>query len=245
MAAQDYTGHVRGMPARAGSAPASYNRDTGPGTWGAAGRCQVNRRDFLQLSLGTAIAAVPLQASAWMACGPFTINGGQYCYAGIRSQLRHVPAAVTDGRHPVPWSWAACAAMVCGYGGYRISQQRIVTETWGSIGSVPEASEEILADLEGRWLDEAGRPFHIQSEFLPHRPQAASAILRHDWPVLVVTAGQPMVVTTLRYISIDDARGDVQGIAVSDPRQAAGPTRLPVAAWYAADVLAAVHVERA
>jgi len=204
----------------------------------------VRRRDFLLASLGTALAATPPQAAAWKACGPFTINGGQYCYAGIRSPLGHVPAAAIDGRHHWRWSWAACAAMLCGYAGYRVSQQHIVTETWGSVGSVPGNAGGVLAGLEGRWIDQAGRPFRIRSERLPLRPQAALAILGDDRPVVLLTASHPVVVTTLRYISIDDVVGDVQGLEVSDPRRQSAPHRLSVSEWYRSEMLAALHVER-
>ncbi|MDZ7829939.1 MAG: hypothetical protein U5K33_10775 [Halofilum sp. (in: g-proteobacteria)] len=204
----------------------------------------MKRRDFLLLSLGGALFGTPLQAAAWKACGPFTINGGQYCYAGIRSPLGHVQAAVVDGRHHWRWSWAACTAMLCGYAGHRISQQQIVTDSWGSIGSMPETPDAVLAGLEGRWVDQGGRAFRIRSEPLPLRPQAALDVLGQDRPVVLLTASHPVVLTTLRFISLDDVVGDVQAGEVSDPHPAAGPRRLTVAEWYGSEMLAGLHITR-
>lgn len=203
----------------------------------------MKRRELLQLTLGATLLAVTPRARAWMACGPFTINGAKYCYAGIRSDLVHVPAAAIDGRHPYRWSWAACAEMLCGYAGYRISQQRIITDGWGSIGSVPEGPDAVLAGLEGRWTDDAGRPFRIRSERLPLSPQVASTILGQDRPVVLLTATHPVVLTTLRFVSLDDTRGDVQSGAVSDPRSG-GARRLSVSEWYDSQLVAALHIER-
>lgn len=205
----------------------------------------MKRRDFLLASLGSGLAATPLQAAAWKACGPFTINGGQYCYAGIRSPLGHVPAAVVDGRHEWRWSWAACAAMLCGYAGHRISQQQIVTDSWDSIASMPDTSDGVLAGLEGRWIDQAGRDFRIRSERLPLRPQAALDVLGADRPVVLLTASHPVVLTTLRFISIDDVVGDVQAGEVSDPHPESGPRRLSVSEWYRSTMLAALEIRSA
>lgn len=179
----------------------------------------MKRRQFLQLALGTPLLGLPPHAAAWMSCGPFTINGGKYCYAGIRSSLTHVPAAGPDERNRVRWCWAACAQMVFGYRGFALDQQRIVTEAWGSITAVPTAHESVAAGLDRHWIDSLGAPFRVSAELLPVTPVTAARVLRRDAPLVVATRTHPVVLTTLRYVGLrgDDAHSRIQNAEVHDP----------------------------
>ncbi len=179
----------------------------------------MKRRDFLQLAAAAPLLTLPTGAAAWMSCGPFTINGGKYCYAGIRASLTHVPAAGPDERHRVRWCWAACAQMVLGYRGLALDQQRIVTEAWGSITAVPTAHESVAAGLDRDWVDAAGTRFRVRAELLPVTPDTAARVLRRDAPLVVATRTHPVVLTTLRYVGIrgDDAHSRIQNAEVHDP----------------------------
>jgi len=202
----------------------------------------MKRRELLRLAAAAPLLGLPLDSVAWMSCGPFTINGGRYCYAGIRSSLPHVNAAAIDGRHTARWCWAACTEMLFGYHGHAIDQVRIVTEAWGSIGAIPPGPEQVVAGLDGRWTDNAGRGFRVSAELLPVSPPSAAAVLGRDAPLVLLTPTHPVVLTRLRYVAMGIDSALIQTADVHDPWPGRAPRRLSRPEWRDAPYLVDLQI---
>lgn len=203
----------------------------------------MKRRDFLRAA-GTVpvLAGLVRDVEANRFCGPFTINGAHYCYAGIRSSLTHVSAGGIDERNRVRWCWAACAEMLFRYQGHGISQERIVTATWGSIDAVPLLPAALVDGLEGEWIDESGDSFRVDAERLVPGTLSAAEMLGGDVPPIVVTPTHPVVLTRLRYVAMRSEDGRIQTADVHDPWPGRTQRRLSQSEWREASLLVALRV---
>lgn len=203
----------------------------------------MKRREFIAAACAApVVASLPAAAAAHGFCGPFTINGAQYCYAGLRSPLTHVPAAFVDGRHRVRWCWAACLEMVFRYRGLALDQARIVTARWGSIDSLPSRPAAVVGGLDGKWTDRTGHSFHVRGRQLAVSPVTAARVLANDMPLILVTPTHPVVLTTLRYAAMHGDNGRIQRASVHDPWPGRGRRLLSQSEWRHTTLLVDVQI---
>src|SRR5258708_30757111 len=106
----------------------------------------MRRRAFLSGLTGAAAGFVvfPGATRADLACSPVS-PGVEACTAGIRSDMASITMRKPQQRSN--WCWAACIEMVFRYRGLRLTQERIVEETFGGDVNRPGTPEEILENL--------------------------------------------------------------------------------------------------
>ena len=202
----------------------------------------MTRRDLLY-ALGSVFwLAIPNPALGRLRCGPFDLRGVQTCHAGIGSYVAHIAARETGPQYQSQWCWAACIAMVFRYYGFRVSQARIVEETWGDIVNLPGSPAQILANLNRLWVDDRGRRFRVAGDVRSANPLTAAQDLAADMPLVVGTQGHAMVLTSLTYLRNRFGAGDVKAAFVRDPWPGRGRRTLSPAEWYGTSFLARIRV---
>ena len=198
----------------------------------------MNRRNFV-CSAGVGVAAWSTAALARMSCGPVVPPGVQQCEAGIDSSIAAISA---QSQNASQWCWAACIQMIFQYYGYRISQQRIVGETWGQIVNLPGQPQQILADLNRTWKSDDGRVFDVQGDVFSANAITASQDLAQDMPLIIGTMGHAMVLTSLTFTRDGFGRGIVNAATVRDPWPNRGRRILSAQEWFNTNFLARVRV---
>jgi ABC-type bacteriocin/lantibiotic exporter with double-glycine peptidase domain len=139
------------------------------------------------------------------------------------------------------WCWAACIEMVFAYYGHRVSQSRIVRETWGGMVDKPVHERQLLDDLNRDWTDNRGRRFRSNADVFD-RPAAGVSDLRRNRPLILGTLGHTVVLTAIT-LEIDDFSGrwNIAEAVVHDPWPGHGARILSVKEWR--NVRFAVRVE--
>jgi len=139
------------------------------------------------------------------------------------------------------WCWAACIEMVFAYYGHRVSQSRIVRETWGGLVDKPVHKRQLLDDLNRDWTDNRGRRFRSNADVFD-RPAAGVPDLRRNRPLILGTLGHTVVLTAIT-LEIDDFSGrwNIAGAVVHDPWPGHGARILSGEEWR--NVRFAVRVE--
>jgi Papain-like cysteine protease AvrRpt2 len=139
------------------------------------------------------------------------------------------------------WCWAACIEMVFGYYGHRVSQSRIVKETWGGLVDKPVHERELLADLNRNWTDNRGRRFRSNA-YVFDRPAAGVSDLRRCQPLILGTPGHTVVLTAIT-LEIDNfsRRWNIAEAIVCDPWPGHGARMLSSEEWR--NIRFAVRVE--
>jgi hypothetical protein len=139
------------------------------------------------------------------------------------------------------WCWAACIEMVFGYYGHRVSQSRIVRETWGGLVDKPVHERQLLDDLNRDWTDNRGRQFRANADVFD-TPAASVSDLRRNRPLILGTLGHTVVLAAVT-LEIDDFSGRwiVAEAVVCDPWPGRGPRMLSREEWR--NVRFAVRVE--
>ena len=139
------------------------------------------------------------------------------------------------------WCWAACIEMVFGYYGHRVSQSRIVKETWGGFVDKPVHESELLADLNRNWTDNRGRRFRSSAHVFG-KPAAGVSDLRRSQPLILGTLGHTVVLTAIT-LEIDNYSGrwNIAEAIVCDPWPGYGARILSSEEWR--NVRFAVRVE--
>jgi hypothetical protein len=150
----------------------------------------MDRRRFMEALgrfAGAGISSVMVSSYllADMACTPYNQAGVQQCQVGINSSL--IP--VTAFQQMPEWRWAASISMVFRYYGFRVSQQRIVQETWGAIANLPGAPGQILSDLNRPWKDDDNKRFTATGETYDANPATAAQDLSQDMPLIIGALG--------------------------------------------------------
>ncbi|WP_085780275.1 papain-like cysteine protease family protein [Rhizobium sp. NXC14] len=123
----------------------------------------MDRRTFVKGGLACLVGGhldVPA-ARAYQQCVGAPNFTGQLCEAGI------APPAFVHTYHNQTssmWCWAASISMIFSYYGYSVSQQRIVSEAFGSPLNLPANGTLISAQLSKEWTDDDGRTFSAELE---------------------------------------------------------------------------------
>ena len=117
----------------------------------------ISRRHLLAGAASVLVA--PTVAFAEHQCQPNQF-GQQVCYAQVPVQSL---AAIYDDQNQSQWCWAASIAMLFNAFGYRVSQERIVQETFGGLFNMPAGSGSVISQQINRsWRDDGGRAFRSQ-----------------------------------------------------------------------------------
>ena len=176
---------------------------------------QPGRRRMLALAGGAAaLALLPGRGVAALRCTPFDDRGEQLCEAGIPSPLAGQAARP---QYRSQWCWAASIAMVFGYYGHPVGQDRIVGETFGTIADMPADAGQILAAVNRPWTDDRGRPFYAVGRALAIDAQRAMRHLIDEQPLIIGSLGHATVLTAMRWRQDVAGRQVLTGIVVRDP----------------------------
>lgn len=91
-----------------------------------------------------------------------TEGANQYCDARIpSSSFTHI-RSLNDQRQ-MYWCWAATLAMIFKWHGREISQENIVTQTFGSVINAPASPLVLINSVNRRYIDNHGREFSVES----------------------------------------------------------------------------------
>ncbi len=142
-------------------------------------------------------------------------NGVRTCTAGIQSTI--LDAKGFDTQHMNEWCWAASIQAVFDYYGHNISQERIVQETFGSIGNWPAQPYTILQALNRTWKDDNGTEFASMAESYDANLVTAAQDLASDYPLIIGANGHAMVLTALTYSGNMAGQVWIQSATVRDP----------------------------
>ncbi|MES2780697.1 MAG: papain-like cysteine protease family protein [Bacteroidota bacterium] len=171
-------------------------------------------------------------------------NGRRTCTAGLLSSV--INARGFDTQQMNQWCWAASIQAVFSYYGHRISQQRIVAETFGSINNWPGSANTILNALNRTWTDDSGRSFYVTGVTYSANSITASQDLAADHPLIIGTNGHAMVLTALTYWAYLNNMNQVwvQNARVRDPWPTNARTRdLTLQEWQGVTFLARIRVQ--
>ncbi len=186
--------------------------------------------------------AVPNSAYARRRCGRPSSQGIRTCEAGIDSYFAHITALRAGPQYQSQWCWAACISMVFRYYGFRVSQARIVKETWGGIVNLPGSPGQILANLNRPWIDDRGRRFRVAGDVYSANPATAAHDLAEDMPLIIGTQGHAMVLTSLTYLRNQWGAVDVKAAVVRDPWPGRGRRILAPQEWYGTSLLTRIRL---
>jgi hypothetical protein len=159
---------------------------------------RMDRRTFLsRAALSAGALVLPKRMAAKQECAqPVQTPYGylQRCTAGIQSIDFQ---QVSQNQHMNEWCWAACISMVFSFHGHPVSQERIVSQTWGGIVDMPGQPMQILRDLNRSWKDDQGQDFKSQGDFYSANNFNAVNDLKDDQPLIIGALGHAMVLTAL------------------------------------------------
>lgn len=181
---------------------------------------RIGRRAFSigALAFGVASATKTL---AYETCGP------QACEAGI--DIRHISANY-DSQYQSQWCWAASISMVFRHYGYRVSQERIVRETYGVVGNIPAVTGfAISKNLDREWQDDEGQSFSVEIEGLYDADAGIMSLtngdivdaLRDERPLIIGNRSHAMVMTAVAYVPYP-GNPQIFNFGVADPFPGAG-----------------------
>jgi len=187
-------------------------------------------------AIGACAVAVSLLASQPVSAQPFPIPSRTG--AGRNENVQCVPMMMgehcTVSMAPVPraqrqigsnWCWAASISMIFEAHGFKVSQERIVRETWGNnIVNMPGDIQQIWRNLSREWTDDDGKRF--RSGVVPDMIVSVDAVvddLASNNPVIIGTNNHAMVITSAAYGSFMFGK-NIEQIGVNDP--AIGMSRL-------------------
>lgn len=182
-------------------------------------------RGLVSCSLVAAFVAISIPASplaaAAVQCGPYqptSYGPAQVCEAGIPSPALDVAAMLEPNVQLYnEWCWAATISGVFAYYGHPISQQRIVGEAYGAIVNMPGTPQAIMQSLNRAWVDDAGRPFRVQSDIFSANWMTAAQDLAVGMPLIVASLGHAMIVTASGYQRFPSGAGQTTYVMVRDP----------------------------
>lgn len=202
----------------------------------------MDRRKFIRLSSCATTAGLIGANSAAHAleqCFPFNNQGIQRCDVGINSQLANIEAQINS-----QWCWAASIQMVFRYYGLYVSQNIIVSRTWGSIQNLPAQPHVIMANLNQLWMGSNGARFSVTGNTNTANHRTASQDLANDKPLIIGTLGHAMVLTALTFDRDQWGNGEVKSAVVRDPWPQRGRRVLTPQEWYNISFAARIRVRR-
>lgn len=151
-------------------------------------------------------------------------------------------AARYEPQYQSQWCWAACISMVFGHYGYRVAQERIVTEAYGAPVDMPAVNGFVIASALNRvWIDDRGREFEASLEAVFDVMAGYSTLdnigivdaLDEGNPIIVGARGHAVVMTSVQYINTPVGPNIVR-VGVFDPWPGRGPR------WLAPDEMVPV-----
>lgn len=177
----------------------------------------MNRRKFLS----AACAALPGLAlgrrchAAQQCTQPTPTNYGymERCTAGIQSfSFQQAYQQRSE------WCWAASISMLFAFHGHKVSQQRIVEETWGAVTDMPGQPAQIMSDLNRNWKDDNGVFFRSQGDMRSVNIYTAVEDLKNDEPLIIGALGHATVLTAITGdINMTTGAWQIAEVIVRDP----------------------------
>jgi len=126
------------------------------------------------------------------------------CTADVRPDL--LKTWQPSEQETIVWCWAASIANIFKFYGYEVSQNRIVTEAYGSPVVSTGAPHKMTALLNRDWVDDTGKRFRVTSKIhdAVNRTSRLSSdqVVAHlidDKPVFFATTNHAMVLTHTTY----------------------------------------------
>lgn len=156
----------------------------------------MNRRNFLSAA-SAALPALVLGRRCFAAeqCTqptPTAYGNVERCTVGIQS-ISFQQAYQQQSE----WCWAAAISMLFEFHGHKISQQRIVQETWGVVTNMPAQPAQILNDLNRSWKDDSGVAFRSQGDMRTVNIYTAVDDLKNDNPLIIGALDHATVLTAI------------------------------------------------
>lgn len=186
----------------------------------------MNRRNFLSAAT-TALSGLVLGRKCFAAqqCTqpvPTAYGQMQRCTAGIQSMNFQQAYQLQS-----EWCWAACISMLFEFHGHKVSQQRIVEETWGTVANMPGQPLQILSDLNRTWKDDSGVPFRSLADMRSVNIYTAVDDLKNDDPLIIGALGHATVLTAITGdINMTTGAWQIEEVIVRDPWPGNGGRRL-------------------
>lgn len=193
----------------------------------AAGEFFPNRRAFV---LGGLAALTCGAARAEHSCQMTMM--GQICRADVALDTF---ASVYDPQHKSQWCWAACISMLFNYYDHPVSQERVVSEAYGSIDNIPAGSGLTIArQLSRDWVDDNGDSFSARLVAAFDADAGVNALpndqilqaLSNDTPLIMGARSHAMVLTALEYAPTPMGPNVVAGYAFDPWPQSTGVRQL-------------------
>jgi hypothetical protein len=133
--------------------------------------------------------------------------------------------AIQDTQHQSEWCWAASVQMIFAYHGLKVSQSRIVEETFGKIANIPAATPALMSALNRDWTSDAGKRFtssvdelysvDLRSDSLNNYD--AIQLLVKDKPLLYCNLSHAMVLSEISFRAVAGETPKVTAVRVIDP----------------------------
>lgn len=205
-----------------------------------------DRRSFLKmLGLGAVASAImPPKADAGLYCQPDMFNPYlSYCAAGIDTSIIYSEAEDVT-QNASQWCWAACIEMAFAYHGYRVSQERIVQETWGGLVDYPGSPMQIMQNLNKAWTDDEGNSFMAFGDSYSANVYTAAQDLAADYPLIIGALGHATILTSMSY-TLDAMSGlcRLDTATVLDPWPGRGERFVSAYEWASVNFAARIRTE--
>lgn len=168
-------------------------------------RTRLSRRHVL---VGATAGLLSLDAGrspsrAYQQCIPTPM--GPACEAGI--SMDRLPTVYAFQRMN-QWCWAASLEMIFAYYGYRVSQEQIVTATFGRLVNLPAFTGAVISqNLNRVWVDAGGQRFRSEIRglydfnggILALNDQDIVGALAGERPLLLGNTSHAVVLTAVAY----------------------------------------------
>lgn len=205
-----------------------------------------DRRSFLKmLGLGAiASAVIPSKADAELYCEPDMFNPYiAHCTAAIDTSIIYAEAQNVM-QNASQWCWAACIEMAFAYHGYRVSQERIVEETWGGLVDYPGTPMQIMTNLNKMWTDDDGYSFMAIGDSFSANVYSAAHDLAADYPLIIGALGHATILTSMSYTqNMMSGIWVMDSATVLDPWPGRGERFVSAYEWTSANFLARIRTE--
>jgi hypothetical protein len=177
----------------------------------------LDRREFL-VSTAALLMLPTADARAEGTCGPPQCRPDGYCEQACMVGLPSTYVDLVAARQAKSqWCWAACIEMVFAAHGYRLPQQAIVEQTWGSAVDMPGDPSAILAAINRTYVDSEGRRFQAFGDALTANVATAIQDLANRQPLIIGALGHATVLTAITWASNNLGQQLIVSATVRDP----------------------------
>ena len=126
------------------------------------------------------------------------------------------------------WCWAACIQNVFAFYGYDVAQEDVVTKVFGSEICQGGRLGDIIAAIDGEWIDAYGRSFRAQAKDMPgigsqllnpdgSGVKALIQELADGHPLINGAVGHATVLTEVTYAQEKYFNPVIEKVVVRDP----------------------------